>query len=276
MPDICVTKTFASVPTRAFELVPEGPDAEDGTVLPVVFCKEFANVARHLESIAGDRPSRHFRYFLVGPNDLRGRSGRLNRPNALPDHAAHQIEPGDGVNTLLHIGVLISRKDALEHAGSRREANDNDIARVRDILAEKRRHHTGPDILLGLPVDGRIATGPCDRSGRKHKAVVLGFQNAASDQPVERLCADGAAAPRREHDPVGGVVRFGFADNVLKGGIEQVVVHWIPSDQEEPLRIRVDTALERQIHQHGAGNHCIPLMRREGMLNAATLGIHNQ
>ena len=108
--------------------VTEGLEAEDGTVLAVVFCQEFANVARHLESIAGDRPSRHFRYFLVGPHDLWG-SGRLDRPNALPDYAAHQIEPGDGVDTLLHIGVLISRKDALEHAGSRGEADDDDIAR---------------------------------------------------------------------------------------------------------------------------------------------------
>ena len=68
----------------------------------------------------------------------------------------------------------------------------------------------------------------------------------------------------------------GFAGNVRQGGIEQVVVHRLRVDQEEALGIRVDAVLERKVHQHGTGDHCIALMRREGMLNAAALGIHDQ
>ena len=71
-------------------------------------------------------------------------------------------------------------------------------------------------------------------------------------------------------------MRFSRADNVQKGGIEQIVVHRLRVDQEQPLGIRVDAVLERQIHQHRAGNHRISLMRREGMLNVAALGIHDQ
>ena len=127
-----------------------------------------------------------------------------------------------------------------------------------------------------FPPTGRITVGPCDQAREKHEAVGLGLQDAVPDQPIERSLADGAALLRRAHDPVSGVVRFALAGNVEKGRVEQVVVHRLRIDQEEPLGIHVDTVLERQIRQHGTGNQCILLMRREGILNAAAPGIHDQ
>ena len=277
VPDIRVAKRFASGADQGDEPKAERPDAEDRTVLLVVSCQESANVpSPHLEGIAGDRQSRHFRYFLRGPSGLRGGSGRLDRPDALPDRASHQIEPGNGVDSLLRVGQLVPRQDAFEHAAGRRKADDEDVARLRDVLAEDRPHHPRLDVLGGLSVDHRIAAGTCDQPGQKHEPVGLGLQDAVCDQPFARPCADGAASPRRAHDPVGGVVRFGFAGNVLQGGIEQVVVHRLRIDQEEALRIGVDTVLERQVRQHGAGNHDVPLMRRERVSNAAALGIDDE
>ena len=71
-------------------------------------------------------------------------------------------------------------------------------------------------------------------------------------------------------------MRFGFAGNIQKDGIEKVIVHRLRVDQEEPLGIRVYAALERQIGQHRTGKQRVLLMRRERVSNAAALGIQDQ
>ena len=264
-------------PDESDEPIPESPDAEDRTVLAVASCKEFADTSPAIRNAlpANGNPgtsgiSSWGRTVFAG-----GAAGLIVRMLSLIVRPIRSSREMASMRSL-RIGQLVSGKDALEHAASRRKADDDDVARSRDVLAEERLHHTGLDILHGLSVDGRITAGPCDRPGRKHEAVGLALQDAVSDQPDERPFADGAASLRRARDPVGRVVRLGLAGNVEKGGIEQVVVHRLRVDQEEPLGIRVDTVLECQIHQHRAGHHCISLMGGEGMPDATALGIDDQ
>ena len=78
------------------------------------------------------------------------------------------------------------------------------------------------------------------------------LENTALDETLQRAHADLLGLFGGVLDPVAGVKRLGCFRNPGEHRIEKIVPDRRYIDQEEPLGVRVDSVLQRQIHQHPA------------------------
>ena len=79
------------------------------------------------------------------------------------------------------------------------------------------------------------------------------LENTALDETFERTHANPVGVFGRVLDPVTGVIRLNRLCNPGEHRIEKIVTDRGRIDQEEPFRIGVDPVLQREVHQHPAG-----------------------
>ena len=244
----------------------ERPHAEDRTQQAVLRQQEGSRVARQIESVAGKRQTGRARDLVRGARRRRGGSRRLGFPNGPGDGLADRIQLRHQVDPLLHLGALRAREKVIEDAAGVRQADDHRVARVRDVVAEQHAHDAQPDFLLHRAVGGRVVPPrPRYAAGQQEAGgSVAGFQDPATRQPRQRPLPNRLApvvgmAPY----PVVDVMRIGGQRDVGQRRVEQVVVERRPIDQHQPSRIRVDTVLQRQIHQHCPGQQNVQPSRRQ-------------
>ena len=94
--------------------------------------------------------------------------GRIRRSEGARHRLAYQVKPADQVYSFLDLGKLFMRKQMLEHVSGGGEADDDNIARVRDVIAEQQSHYPEPDFLGDRAINNRVSSGT-PRSGRKEE-----------------------------------------------------------------------------------------------------------
>ena len=172
----------------------------------------------------------------------------------LPADQVHLADLGDALGSNLQ---LPAGQNAAEYTACIGKRNDDDIARIRDLIAEQNPHDPQLHFLDSLVVDHRVA--PVVK--HPHEAVILPSQNTALDETGKGAFLDLTAMGGRLVDPVAGVVRLRGLRDAGKRRIEQIILKRCRVDHEEPLRIGVNSALQGQIHQNRAGKRALPRRR---------------
>lgn len=179
-----------------------------------------------------------------------------HRPLSAPSPGG---EGGNGLGYQVQLAELAySGKEAVEFSGQQEildeatdiaQANDDDVARVRQFFAQQEIRDVCADLPGDLAIDDQAWTGARALAETSSAAE----QKSAFDQPRHRLVAKLVATRRRGKEPVRNVTRLRFAGDVRQHGIEQDVVGWRRIDEREAVEIGVDPGFEREIHEDAAG-----------------------
>ena len=148
---------------------------------------------------------------------------------------------------------LAPGEQLLEDVARVGEADDGHVARVRNVVAEQHAHDAQLDLALGPAVDHRVAP----RLEDPEEAVVAALEDAALDQPGERLVLDRVGVLPGALHPVARAVRLPAGD-VGQRRIEEAVAGRQVVEQDQVLEVGVDAVLHRQVHQYGAGDGVVP------------------
>ena len=182
-------------------------DLEDRPQLAVLPGEKAAQVSCHIQGATDNGPSRCHRYFFGRPSGRRaGTCGRGLLGHGAGNRSADQVHSADQVDPRLRLDQLLPGEDAPEYVGGRRETDNDDVARVRNILTEQQPHDPEGHLFRRLAVDDGVAPGTGHPVGQEKQRTVIRLQNAARDQPRERLLADFIAPPCRPFKPVAGRV----------------------------------------------------------------------
>ena len=156
------------------------------------------------------------------------------------------------------------------------ETDDDDIAGVRDIVAEQQPHDSDLDVLRRRAVLRRVAPRPRHLVGEEDQPRIVRLENAASDEAHERPCAD-VIPPRGDAlDPVRDGMRAGLLGELREDGIEQVVSDRCRIQDHQLPEVRIDTVLQCQIHQRRSGENHVQSVRRQGGRDIAALVVQDQ
>lgn len=171
----------------------------------------------------------------------------------LPD----QVHAPDQGDTVAHLFELGPGEDLLEHAAGIGQADEDDVARFGDVVPEQHAHDPQPHLLLSLAVHHGIPARPRHPVRQGHGALLRGspgcVQDAGLHQPGQRRGADALAFPCDAAHPVLGVVRLPVLGNPRQRRVQQVVPERGRIEQDQLFGVRVDTVLQRQVHEHRAG-----------------------
>ena len=131
-----------------------------------------------------------------------GGKGQLDIPHRFRDLPADQVHLANLSDALGGARQLPAGKNAAENTACIGKRSDDDIARIRNLIAEQDLHDPQLPFLDRLVVDHRVAP----LVEHPHEAVILPLQNAALDETGERAVPDITGMGGRLVDPVAGVV----------------------------------------------------------------------
>ena len=259
------------------ELAMERADAENRAQPAVLPQHEGLRVARQMESVAEERKARR------SGNPARRARGRrpiglgIGLPNRSGDGLADEVQLRHQIDPVPHLRALAGREELVEDPAGVGQADDHDVARIRDLVAEEDAHDAQSDILSHLAVGGPVVPG-ARHSARQEKpaGLVVGLENALPRKTDQRPLVDRLPpVGLTQHPVVDGVLRGGLRD-VGQGWVEQVVAERRRIDQHQSHEIRVDAILQRQIHQHGPGEKNVQPLRRPRLCKVPVLGVEQK
>ena len=190
---------------------------------------------------------------------------------------ANQIHPADEGDPSLNLGQLILRQDALEHSTCRSEADDDDVLRVRDVVAEKGPHDAELHFLSGPPVRAHVAAHAGDTRGKVDLAIGVAFQVTPLNQPCEGSLADLVALFGQMRDPKGGVAGIVAGLRYFgEDGVEQFVPQRCRVGDDELINVGIDAICQRQVHQRRSGESNGAGVQRESVANLTVIVVEDQ
>ena len=200
------------------------------------------------------------RLFHAPRRQRRGDRHRLaGGAHGVGDSLADQVQAPHHVDALGAILAFLAGQQAIQQAASGGQADEHDVARMRDVVAEQHAHDAQAHFLLRLagrlPVRRRIAPGvehPEREPQSVGAGVRVGLQDAGFAQPRQGARLDAFGVLGEATHPELGAALLGVRGDGRQGRIQQIVVERRLVHQRQMAHIGVDAAEQRQVHQQSA------------------------
>ena len=249
--------------------------AKDRPQFRVLLGEERVHIACHAESATEKRQTLDLGNLTRVPGRLRRLGGATAVPNRRNQGTPDQVEPTDQLDSISQSHPLGGRQQTAHDATGVAQADEHYVARGGNLVTEQHPHEPQSDFLDRTSITGGIAARPQDATG-KEEAVRPVLENAAFNQASDRALTDLPAPRRRAGTPEVRVAVARTGRDVRQSRIEKIIVHGRRIHQNKPLEVGVDPSLQRQFHQHGAGDDDVQQTRRVGRRQVAVLLVQHQ
>ena len=156
------------------------------------------------------------------------------------------------------------------------QGNENGIARVRDVVVQDDAQHSCLGFLADLEVGSLIGSRTGNRARKSPESTTLVVEDFPLHQAIQRGRDDFVGTARGPFDPELSVRRFPGLGDLLERGVEQGVSGRRGIGKIHPVQITVDSILQRQIGDHGAGHDAGETPARHHLQVAALLVEHQE
>ena len=192
------------------------------------------------------------------------------------DGPTNQVHPGQQLNSFPYGGQFRRVQDGAEQIAGIRQAYDCDVARAGDFIAEQHPDDPQAHLLQPCSVLQWVTAGERDHPRQQNPALDIGLEDAAFDQSIDDHAPDGVALAHEMPDPVSGVIGVGGLTNVIQGVVQQRVANWTRIRHDQFVRIRIDAAFQRQIHQQGPGQDNVQRIGRNARRDVPAFLVQQQ
>ena len=225
-------------------------DLEHGAMLFCEVCKERWKVAVANMWIEQQLTKRDSRNFLRQGGMSKQRAGEVVG-DRIGNGPAYQIHLADELDAFLCL--VIELEHEAEDVARIDEADNNDISRVRDLVAEDHLADARFDRLDSSAFLGAVEQFRMSGGGSERPAVAgVVFQDLQVNQAVESRVNNRLRTGSKPFDPVLGVSLNRFAGDFLQNWVQCRVARFRPVHKVQCFHIRVDSRHERKLREDGA------------------------